>query len=248
VLTFKGATEFQLDDRGQPANSLTLAPNNAHAYALAGEYMSCGGTIGGFYRDSYGTLYSAPFNRTGPSFPGPESGGGVFYPSASANIAADATSHLAIVLFQDVEPPCDGAVGPLQLASYTVDYYGNLTSTNKGTSMPVPNVYPTSLSISPASNLLAVASNQPDPWFGTHTTSGLQVFHFNGANPITKFSATLTTASIDNLGWDKSNHLFAMSRASGKLYVYTITPTTISQAPGSPYTISHPSTLSVKPL
>lgn len=85
-------------DRGQPANFVTLAPNNAHAYATAGEYMSCGGTISGFYRDSYGTLYSAPFNKTGPSFPGPEAGGGVFYPSASANIAADATSHLAMVI------------------------------------------------------------------------------------------------------------------------------------------------------
>jgi hypothetical protein len=74
VLTFNGATEFSLDDRGQPARWLTLAPNNAHAYYTAGEYMSCGGTISGFYRDRYGSLYSAPFNLTGPSFPGPAPG------------------------------------------------------------------------------------------------------------------------------------------------------------------------------
>jgi hypothetical protein len=248
VLTFNGTTEFQLDDRGQPANFVTLAPNNAHAYATAGEYMSCGATISGFYRDSYGTLYNAPFNKTGPSFPGPEAGGGIFYPSASANIAADATSHLAIAVFQDVQPPCDGVVGPFQLASYTVDYYGNLTSANKGTSMPVPNVYPTSLSISPAGNLLAVGSNLSGPWFGTKPTTGLQIFHFHGANPITKFSATLTTVPIDSVAWDKSNHLFAISKSGKKLYVYTITATAVTQAAGSPYTVSSPSTLFVKPL
>jgi hypothetical protein len=248
VLTFNGATEFSIDDRGGAASFFTLAPNNAHAYYVAGEYMSCGGTISGFYRDSYGTLYSAPFNLTDPSFPGPEPGGGTFYPSAQANIAADSSSHLAVVLFQDVEPPCDGVVGPLQLASYTVDYYGNLTSTNKGTNMPVPSVYPTSLSISPAGNLLAVGSNLGGPWFNTPVTSGLQVFHFNGASPITKYSSVLTSTPIDSVAWDKSNHLFAISKSGKKLYVYTITPTTIVPASGSPYTISGPSTLFVKPL
>ena len=42
VLTFNGASEFQIDDRGGPASFLTLAPNNAHAYYIAPEYMSCG--------------------------------------------------------------------------------------------------------------------------------------------------------------------------------------------------------------
>ena len=211
--------------------------------------MSCGGSINGFYRDSHGSLHNAPFNLTGPSFPGLEYGGGTFYPSVSANMAADGTNHLAAVVFQDVTPPCDGVVGPLQLASYTVDYYGNLTSTNQGTSMPVPNVNPIFLSISPEGNLLAVGSNQAGSSLNSPpTTTGLQVFHFNGANPITYFSATLTTAPIDALGWDKSNHLFAISKSSKKLYVYTITATTIVQAPGSPYAISGPSTLFVKPL
>jgi hypothetical protein len=248
ILTFNGATEFQLDNRGGAARFFTLAPNNAHAYYIADEYMSCGGTISGFYRDGYGTLYSAPFNRTGPSFPGLESGSGYFYPSSQANIAADATGHLAMALFQDVEPPCDGVVGPLQLASYTVDYYGNLTSTNKGTNMPLPNVYPTSLSISPAGNLLAVGSNIGGPWFNTPVTTGLQVFHFNGASPITKYSSILTATPIDSVAWDKSNHLFAISKSGKKLYVYTITPTTIVPVAGSPYTISSPSTLFVRPL
>ena len=119
---------------------------------------------------------------TGPSFPGPEGGAGYFYPSSQTNIAADTTGHLAVALFQDVEPRYDGVVGPLQLASHTVDYYGNLSSTNNGASMPVPDVYPTSLSIPAQGNLLAVGSNAAVPWFNTPMSSGLQVFHFNGAS------------------------------------------------------------------
>ena len=67
------------------------------------------------------------------------------------------------------------------------------------------------------------------------------------ANPITKFSATITTVPIDTMAWDKSNHL-AISNSGKKLYVYTITSSTITQAAGSPYTISNPSTRFVKPL
>jgi hypothetical protein len=248
VLTFDGASEFQIDDRGGPASFFTLAPNNAHAYYIAPEYMSCGGTISSFYRDRYGVLYSAPSNRTGPSFPGPDGQQGYFYPSSQANIAADSTSHLAVALFQDVMPPCDGVVGPVQLASYTVDSYGNLASTNKGASMVVPNVYPTSLSISPSGNLLAIGARTGMQWFDTKYSAGLQVFHFSGGSPITKYSAVLTTTPIDGVAWDKSNHLFAISKSGKKLYVYTVTATTIVQAPGSPYTVSSPSTLFIKPL
>jgi hypothetical protein len=249
VLTFNGATEFGFNDRsvGIPATSLTLAPNNAHAYNTTEVRMSCGGSINGFYRDSYGSLYSAPFNLTGPSLPGLEYGGGGFDWSLNSNMAADATNHLAVSVFQDVYAPCDGTIGPPQLASFTVDYYGNLVSTNKGTNMPTSDVNPTSLSISPGGNLLAVGSYGGSAYYSS-ITAGLQVFHFNGASPITKYSAVLTTAPIDSVAWDKSNHLFAISKSSKKLYVYTITPTTIVQASGSPYTINSPSTLFAKPL
>jgi hypothetical protein len=37
-------------------------------------------------------------------------------------------------------------------------------------------------------------------------------------------------------GWDSANHLYALS-ADGLLFVYTVTPTSITEAPGSPYSI-----------
>jgi hypothetical protein len=37
--------------------------------------------------------------------------------------------------------------------------------------------------------------------------------------------------------WDKDSHLYALSTVEGKLYVFTVTPTGYTQAPGSPYSI-----------
>ena len=69
---------------------------------------------------------------------------------------------------------------------------------------------------------------------------GLQIFHFNGAAPITSYSALLLpTVNIDQLAWDNTNHLYALSYSTGELYVYTVTPTSISEAPGSPYKVAN---------
>ena len=76
---------------------------------------------------------------------------------------------------------------------------------------------------------------------------GLQIFHFNGASPITKYTGLLTTSTIDKIYWDNSNHLYAISGSAGKLYVFTITPTSYSQASGSPYSVGTPVGLIVQP-
>jgi len=36
------------------------------------------------------------------------------------------------------------------------------------------------------------------------------------------------------------NHLYAVASAAGKLYVFTVTTTSVKQAPGSPYAITSP--------
>ena len=96
--------------------------------------------------------------------------------------------------------------------------------------MPVVEPYPITINMSPAGNLLAVGA-----------VSGLQIFHFNGAAPPTAYSgALLPNVEIDQLGWDKSNHLYALSYSSGKLYVYTVTTTSISEAAGSPHLVTAP--------
>ncbi len=78
-------------------------------------------------------------------------------------------------------------------------------------------------SISPTGKLLAVGGG-----------SAFQLFHFNGSAPVTEFFPAI--AAGDNLlefGWDKNNHLYSLTGRSA-LLVYTVTPTSIEQAPGSP--------------
>jgi hypothetical protein len=111
--------------------------------------------------------------------------------------------------------------------------------------MPTPQVYPSVLNMSPSGQLLAVGGNAPD---GGTEMPGLEIFHFNGANPITPYSGVLTTAPIDQIHWDNNNHVYALSNSTGKLYAYTVTPTSITTVPGSPFTIaSTPNSLVVAP-
>jgi len=67
----------------------------------------------------------------------------------------------------------------------------------------------------------------------------------NGSD--TKFTNLLTTKEIDQVFWDNSNHLYAISRTAGRLYVWTVTSTGATQAPGSPHSITNPQSLIVLP-
>jgi hypothetical protein len=132
-------------------------------------------------------------------------------------LAGDPTDHLAFVYMM---------LGPGKaIGTYTVNAEGKLTTKSTYENMPDYDVYPHTASISPTGKLLAVGGGY-----------AFQLFHFNGSEPVTKFSPAI--AVDDNLlefGWDKSNHLYSLSGSS--LFVYTVTPTSIEQAPGSPISI-----------
>jgi hypothetical protein len=77
--------------------------------------------------------------------------------------------------------------------------------------------------------------------------TGFQVFHFNGAEPITPFTGLLqANYQFQAFAWDGDNHLYALS--GGKLFVYTVTPASINEAPGSPYSIPEASSVIVRSL
>lgn len=202
--------------------------NNQRAYIA--ENDSCMyWSIYGFQRSSNGALNSTQFKYNLPA-PGP--GFSAYIPYLTA---ADPTNHLAMTVFPANPPGCTN--GPLQLATYTVAANGDLTTTSTYKNMPVTHIVsPYDLKMSPSGQLLAVAGQE-----------GLQVFHFNGANPITHYTALLTTDPVNQVFWDNSNHLYAISTNTGKLRVYTITPTTFKENPGSPYVISAPQYMAVQP-
>jgi 6-phosphogluconolactonase (cycloisomerase 2 family) len=201
--------------------------NNVYAYSamcLSNTYWE----INGYKRSSTGALSS--INITAPT-PTPKAGD-FFCPSQTA---ADPANHLAITLQavdQNFNPD-----GPPQLATYTVDASGNLHTASTLQNMPRTSVGTvTDLKMAPLGNLVAVAG-----------AAGLQVFHFNGSNPITAGTGLLTKDEIDQAFWDNAHHLYAISQSAGKLYVFTVTALGATQAPGSPYTISHPQNIAVQP-
>jgi hypothetical protein len=184
----------------------------------------------GYVRNSNGSLTKLKLNTPMPSSPPPGATG--FCPYLAAT---DPTNHVAFV-----EQPCSppgGQTGRPELAVYTAGSNGSLTTTSSGKNMPTTALtYVNVLRMAPSGKLLAVGG-----------VGGLQIFYFNGASPITKYTDLLTTSTIDQVFWDKSNHLYAISGSAGKLYVFTVTPTSHSQATGSPYTVSKPAGLIVQP-
>jgi hypothetical protein len=202
-----------------------------NTYAYSADQSACMyADIFGFQRESNGLLNSITIQYNTPAPPQGVSG---YYPDFAV---ADPTNNLA-VLEQPVNPPgC--AAGPLQIAVYTADANGNLNTSSTYANMPSTFIKsPSDMKMSPSGQLLAVAGLE-----------GLQIFHFNGANPVTHYTGLVTTDPITQMFWDNSNHLYAVS-SSNKLYVGTVTPTHLAMAPGSPYSIGGmPESLIVQPL
>jgi hypothetical protein len=212
---------------GPPNNSpVSFIGNNVYAYSSSCYHF--GPEIIGVKRNADGTL--SYLNSNSP-FPAEKSGG--FYCPWKA--AADPTNHVAIA----TEPLNSnwGQDGPLQLATYTVGSSGNLITKSTYSNMPsvlVGGV--TDYRMSPNGKFLAVGGS-----------AGFQIFHFNGANPVTKFTARLTSSPIEQIFWDNANHVYAISYQAGKLFVWTVTSAGVTRAPGSPHPIANLQNLIVLP-
>jgi hypothetical protein len=160
--------------------------------------------------------------------PVPDGDESVYVPLMSK---ADPANDLAVLMFPNADY-WENYSWPLQLGSYTVnDTTGSISSTNTWKNMPIPAVTNVSnMSMSPSGKLLALAAYP-----------GLELFHFDEAAPITPFGGVLLpTVNIDQLGWDNNNHLYALSYSAQELYVYTVTPTSISEVSGAPFVVQNP--------
>jgi hypothetical protein len=210
--------------------SPTFTANNLYAYTAFNDsdmYFA----IYGFKRASNGKLTKLSYQ---PSTPKPASNAG-FSGYCPDSASADTSEHVAIMMY-----PCNppgGAAGKPAIASYTSASNGDLTTTNTGPQMPVASLsFVNSMRTSPAGNLLAIGG-----------IGGLQVFHYNGAKPLTHYTGLPTTAQINQVTWDNNNHLFAVSKSAGKLYVFNVTTSGYSQATGSPYSIPGAQYIVVRP-
>jgi hypothetical protein len=144
--------------------------------------------------------------------------------------SADASNHLSIIASCGTTD---------QVATYAADTEtGDLSTDSNCTTMPssaVGNTQSTAMAYS--GTILAVGG-----------TNGVQLFNFSGTAEATKRTAPLLAGvNIKRVIWDSSNHLYAISQASSKLYVLNVTSTGVTQAPGSPYTIASPMEIIVQP-
>ena len=223
--SFLGATQFATETQtgiGAFGTLIKLSGNGSYAYSASYDH-ECFLETWVLKRESSGAMLFN-FNEILPVPSTPP--GWRWYPWI---VTADPTNHMAVAMFAESGDfgPCGDVVHPWQLASFTVASDGSLATTNTPDKMPTPQVDAAVLNMSPSGQFLAVGGG-----------SGLQVFHFNGANPITSFSKVLTTAPIDAIRWDNNNHLYALSNSTKKLYAYTVTSSGITAVPGSSYTIA----------
>jgi hypothetical protein len=232
--TFLGDIDYS-GSAGHDATSSsipTVSSSDKFAYGIfSGQGSS------GYYTNDFSTFtrkssgewqVNSNFSETDPPENPNMAGGPWFY--SPWLVKADPFGHLAVLLsnqsFQGA-----GSVGPAQLASYTINSTtGAISSTNTYANMPTPAFsWFTGMQMSPSGKILVLAGG-----------SGLQFFHFNGASPMTTFgSPRLTNVAFDQLAWDNSNHFYALSYSSGELYVFTVTPTSISRVSGSPYKVAN---------
>jgi hypothetical protein len=222
---------------------LTITGNDAFAYTVSAAGTNWNSSLIGYRRTSTGSL--APLTSMSEADPTPQPGSGYTYTPPFA-VEADPSGHLAALIPGEV----DGKA-VMQLASYTVESNGSVASTNTWENMPtvsasiygIGSSFSPALSMSPAGNLLAVqiepeCQSCDTPW-------GFQLFHFNGANPVTTYSSVLlSNVMVLQMHWDTSNHLYILGSPVGssspniKLYVYTVTATSIVEVSGSPYSIA----------
>lgn len=213
-------------------NEIDFLGNNLFAYSpICNNYdHEEVGYITGFKRASDGTLQSIQATNSPIA---PKNTENTYCPQT---IATDPTNHMA-VLQQEVDFFSDTYGSPV-IATYTADAAGNLKTSSTYSNMPHTRSGSRLMRMDPSGKLLAVAGS-----------NGLDIFHYHGANPVTYAKTLLTGVPVDALYWDHSNHLYAVTRSNigkGKLYVFTVTLTGVSQAPGSPHYIPNADSLIVR--
>jgi len=197
------------------------------SFAYADQYQGAANSILGFQRDSMGAL--TLIGAMDPAFPG----GGAYTPHHP-----DASPAGDFVVLQEVENDNTAVV---QLGSFSVDSAGNLSGTNTAETMPTSPFVPTGTTFSPAGNLFVTWADNPgnNPAGGPGTPNGIAIYNFNGADPLTPYTTLLSGTPIDQVAWDSSNHLYAISQNGNTLYVFTVTPTSVTEdtvwSIGSPF-------------
>lgn len=220
LLNYLGVTGFSAFTLGRP---LTMLADNNYAYASGNGAED--GEVCGFKRASNGNLVN--LNSACPTaFPGTQG-----QPSGTSGyagiVAADPTNHLALTMeYIDQSGTTTNKIATIAINTTT----GAQSTSSTYSNMPESDVeYINSVVMSPSGKLLAVGGG-----------NGLQIFNFNPSGQATVKTGLISRANIKAMYWDNHNHLYAISSADNALHVFTVTATSASEAPGSPYSVPFP--------
>jgi hypothetical protein len=224
---FAGDTEITYPDQTQEGfyqfGLPSVLGNETFAYS---QYLdNYGPLVSSFKRETSGTLEVIPNSQlTTPT----NSNGPGYIPTSPD--ASPVGNYVVLQLYP-------GDTAPGQLGSFTVNSEGNLSSTNTSSDMPtMPFSEVTGTTFSPSANMFVIwADNGSSSGLG----NGIQIYNFNGAGPLTPYKTLLNGTPIDQVAWDSSNHLYAISLSTNTLYVFTVTSTSVTQdtawSIGSPF-------------
>lgn len=212
--SFDGDTELSFGQQSGPNFLAVDLPSilGNETFAYADESSGHLSSPIGFRRESSGTLQTMQFGETDPSL----SNGNynAAYPDASPT-----SNYVVFQLYPyDSNPP--------QLGSYTVDPSGNLSTTNTSINMPTSQLDGPYSTFSPDGKVFALYANAGDG--AGNAGNGIEIYNFNGAAPLTLNTRFLNGTPIDQVAWDSSNHLYAISRSENKLWVYNVTPSSVA--------------------
>jgi hypothetical protein len=232
-------------------NGDMLGFTSSDGYAVTSNcYLNAGPHIAVFQRAANGGL--VPSGGAPWLFPTPPPQ--QFYCPGGA--AGDNSGHIVIAVNpQPSDSPFSGqSGGPSQLAVYTVDSSGEGATTSTWQNMPVVSVGAVAwYSFSPDDKYLAVSGFSGQIADGSG--GGVEIFTWDSKsgtlNALAILVAPETTCSIDNcsglknIAWDANDHLYAL--AGDNLFVYSVSSSGVTPAPGSPYPVQNPHWITVMP-
>jgi hypothetical protein len=204
--TFLGDTEQSLPNNASDVDLPSILGDETFAYA--DWFGGPNSNRLGFRRASTGELQLIQFTETDPALDGSPSNYDPIFPAASP------TGNYVVLSLLPYE------AGPPQLGVYTVDSKGNLSTTNTSSTMPTgQGVYN---AFSPDGAYVANFNGGG---------SGIEIYKFNGAAPLTFYKAVRDDGSttINQVVWDNSSHMYGISLGRNELYMFTVTSTSVTE-------------------
>jgi len=220
-----------------PAGMLAFTPDDSFAVSSTWDFLGSTG-ISVYQRSADGTLQASNIFGNSPA----GRGSAIF---ATIGAAADLSGHLIVA--GSICTDYSRCSETIRLAVYTFDSRHNLTTQSNPQTMATPpsGGYISGYAFSPDSLYFAVASG-----------GGIDVYQWDAADALLHYLDSITLRGngfsgeiLQAFTWDRYDHLIFASEErptdgelpdTGLVQVYSVTPSGVAPARGSPYPLRYP--------